>query len=214
MSDTQLGRLQAAQQLTAEYASYAQRRSGLGNVLGGIAGLAAYFVGLLYGPGTLTAAITIVATLAWLIGKELLRRQIYQAFGMAREPWPKPARRLQIGLTVFLALVAVGVLVGVLWNGYAANPGFWPYMLFVALTPLIAWRFLRTESEFIVGVFLLCACAVTSAGGAYDLANFGLLFIAVPIAAIALIVLGIREHRQFLVLREQLRAIQGQSRDD
>ncbi len=214
MPDAQLRRLQAAQELTAEYASYAQRRSGLGHVLGGVAGLSAYLVGLLYGPGAATAAVTIGATIAWLIGKELLRRQVYQAFGTAREPWPRPERRLQIGLTAFLALVALGVLAALVLDGRAADPSRWPYMLFVALTPLVAWRLLRTPGEFIVGVFLLCACAVTSAGGAYSLDGTGLLFISVPIAAAALVILGVREHRQFLALRDRLRAIEGQRHGD
>jgi hypothetical protein len=133
---------------------------------------------------------------------------MYQAFGKARESWPQPARRLQIGMVLFLVLITVGVLAVQFQTGRAADPRFWPYMLFVAATPLIAWRFLRTHNEFIVGVFLLCACAVTSAGGAYALSNIGLLFIFVPIASVALIVLGIREHRQFLELRARLHAIE------
>jgi hypothetical protein len=214
MQDAQLTRIQSLQTLTQAYASYSQRRAGLGNVLGGLAGIIAYFFGLLRGPGLATAAVTIVATLTWLIGKEVLRRRLYQAFGMAREHWPQPARRLQIGLVLFLVLVTAGILVVQFQTGRAADPRFWPYMLFVAATPLIAWRFLRTQNEFIVGVFLLCACAVTSVGGAYALANIGLLFIFVPIASVALIVLGIREHRQFLELRTRLRAIEEPTHDE
>lgn len=208
MHDAQLRHMQSLQTLTQAYAGYSQRRAGLGNVLGGVAGIVAYFYGLLLGPGFATATITIVATLTWLIGKELLRRHMYQAFGTARESWPEPARRLQIGLVLFLVLVSVVILATQFQTGRAADPRYWPYMLFVAATPLIAWRFLRTQAEFIVGVFLLCACALTSAGGAYALSNIGLLFIFVPIASLALIVLGIREHRAFLQLSAQLRALQ------
>jgi Na+/proline symporter len=98
--------------------------------------------------------------------------------------------------------------------GRLSEPRFWPYMLIVAFIPLIAWRFLRTTSEFIVGVFLLAASAVTSVGGAYTLGGAalrpdnGLLFGFVPIAAVALIGLGIYEHRRFRTLRDQLHAHQ------
>jgi hypothetical protein len=206
MTETQLERLRAVNELTREYASYSQHRSGLGNVLGGVAGLLAYFVGLLHGPGLVTAAITIAATLSWLVGKEVLRRQVYQAFGSARAPWPTADRHLQLGLTAFLTAVSIWVLTMQVQLGRLSEPRYWPYILVVAVTPLIAWRFLRTQSEFIVGVFLLCASAVTSAGGAYSLADNGLLYVFVPVAAVALIVLGLREHRQFLTLRDQLRA--------
>lgn len=206
MAEMQLERLRAVQELTRAYASYSQHRSGLGNVLGGLAGLLAYFVGLLAGPGATTAAITIAATIGWLVGKEVIRRRVYQAFGSAQAPWPAADRRLQIGLTAFLAAVSIWVLAMQVQLGRLGEPRYWPYILVVAVTPLIAWRFLRTQSEFIVGVFLLCASAVTSAGGAYSLAENGLLYVFVPVAAVALIVLGLREHRQFLTLRDQLRA--------
>lgn len=55
-------------------------------------------------------------------------------------------------------------------------------------------------------MFLLCASAVTSAGGAYSLADNGLLYIFVPVTAVVLIGLGFHEHRRFLALRDQLRA--------
>ncbi|HEU4323833.1 MAG TPA: hypothetical protein VFS21_11855 [Roseiflexaceae bacterium] len=213
MSEAQMQRIQAAQELTREYASYTHSRSGLGNVLGGIAGLVVYFSGLLWGPGVATAAVTIVATVVWLVGKEVLRRRVYQAFGAAREPWPASARRLQIGLVTFLTLVTIGILVVVGLEGSFGEPRFWPYILFVAAIPPIAWCFLRTSNEFIVGVFLLCACAVTSAGGAYDLAGIGLAFFGVPIVSVVLLVLGVQEHRHFLGLRARLRAIQGHVND-
>lgn len=206
MAEMQLERLRAVQELTRAYASYSQHRSGLGNVLGGVAGLLAYFVGLLAGPGATTAAITIAATLSWLVGKEIIRRRVYQAFGSAQAPWPAADRRLQLGLTAFLTAVSLWVLAMQVQLGRLSEPRYWPYILVVAVTPLIAWRFLRTQSEFIVGVFLLCASAVTSAGGAYSLADNGLLYVFVPVAAVALIVIGLREHRQFLALRDQLRA--------
>jgi drug/metabolite transporter (DMT)-like permease len=219
MIDMQPKRLQAVQDLTREYASYSQHRSGLGNVLGGVAGLLAYFVGLLYGPSATTAVVTGVATLGWFVGKEVIRRRVYQAFGTARAPWAATDRRFQLGLCLFLGAISLWVLFVQVQAGRLTEPRFWPYMLIVALMPLIAWRFLRTTSEFIVGVFLLAASAVTSVGGAYTLGGAalspdnGLLFVFVPIAAVALIVLGLAEHRQFLTLRDQLRAHQEEQAD-
>lgn len=214
MLDAQPERLKAVQNLTREYASYSQHRSGLGNVLGGVAGLLAYFVGLFYGPGATTAVVTCVATLSWLIGKEVIRRRVYQAFGAARAHWPEADRRYQLLMCLFLGAISLWVLVVQVQLGRITEPRFWPYMIIVALIPLIAWRFLRTTSEFIVGVFLLAASAVTSVGGAYTLGvvglrpENGLLFVFVPIAAVTLIVLGLAEHRRFRTLRDQLNAHQ------
>jgi hypothetical protein len=219
MIDMQRERLQAVQNLTREYASYSQHRSGLGNVLGGVAGLLAYLVGLLYGPGATTAVVTGVVTLSWLIGKEVIRRRVYQAYGAARAHWSAADRRFQLGLCLFLGAISLWVIVVQVQAGRLTEPRFWPYILIVALIPLIAWRFLRTTSEFIVGVFLLAASAVTSAGSAYTFGGTALrpdnalLFVFVPIAAIALIVVGLAEHRRFRTLRDQLR-VHGEEQDD
>jgi hypothetical protein len=88
--------------------------------------------------------------------------------------------------------------------------------MFIALLAPITWRFFRTAEEMTVGIFLIAACAVHSAGGAYSLfyqANtenilFDFLLVLatwVPLFyACVLIVHGIDEHRRFRELVAQL----------
>jgi hypothetical protein len=73
----------------------------------------------------------------------------------------------------------------------------------VALLPLIVWRWLRTPLEFIVGVFLLCQAAVAFTGQTYA---FGPTTVVFPLAAIALVVVGWRDHRRFIRLQTEMRA--------
>jgi hypothetical protein len=204
MQQSQLERMRAAQELTREYASYSQQRAGLGNVLGGVAGLVVYFVGLLNGPGPLTALLTLAVTVGWLVGKELIRRRLYQAYGDARSAWPDDERQFHRLMTAFLGLISVWVIAQQVLRGRLGDPQFWPYILLVGLTPLIAWFWLRTRGEFIVGVFLLAAAALTSAGSAYTVGNYGLLFAFVPLVSLVMIGLGLREHRQFRALSTRL----------
>ncbi len=198
--------LAETQRLAQEYASYSQSRNGLGNVLGGVAGLLVYLTGVLLGPGLPTAIITIGLTIAWLIGKEVIRRRVYRTFGDARERWSPVQRRLHIGLTAFVALVALGIWGLFLVKGQVGNPRGWPYLAFIAAMPFITWLYLRTPYEFIIGVFLVCASAVTSAGGAYGLSAWYAWF--VPICAALMLVLGVQEHRRYAALTAQLRGRQ------
>ncbi|GCE21060.1 hypothetical protein [Dictyobacter kobayashii] len=164
MNDTPLRSIEEVQKLTQEYASYSQSKNGLGNVLGGVAGLAIVFANGVIGPGLLTAILTIGFTICWLVGKEVIRRKVYRSFGEARELWSPAARRWHRWAISFLILVVIVVWIIFIAFGGLAKPQGWLYLLFVASMPWIAWRYLRTTSEFVVGVFFLCACAVTSMG--------------------------------------------------
>ncbi|MBE3558212.1 MAG: hypothetical protein IMW89_03185 [Ktedonobacteraceae bacterium] len=202
MNSSALRTIDEVQQLTQEYASYSQSKNGLGNVLGGVVGLAIYLVNGLIGPGLLTALLTIGLTLTWLVGKEFIRRRFYRVFGEAQEVWTPQARRWHTGSIAFTALICVGVGVAFIWLGGLREPSGWLYLLFCAVMPWIAWRYLRTPNEFTVGIFLLCACAVTSAGGAY-----GLLYGSwAAFFSVLMLLKGIDEHRKFRALAIRLQA--------
>jgi hypothetical protein len=202
MNDSHLRTIEEVQQLTQEYASYSQSKNGLGNVLGGIVGLTIVLVNGLIGPGLLTAILTIGLTICWLIGKEVIRRWLYRPFGNALEVWEPGARKWHKWSVAFVTLVAIGVWIFFIASGGIAKPQGWLYLLFVAIMPWIAWRYLRTVNEFVVGVFLLCACAVTSAGGAYGLLGWWW----VGLFAVVMLYMGIIEHRKFRKLAAQLQA--------
>jgi hypothetical protein len=97
----------------------------------------------------------------------------------------------------------VVILLIYIQDGRISKPQSWPYLFFVIIIPPVSWRFLRTPLEFIVGVSLLAACAVHSAGGAYNLLT---MIYTWPwlIGAVLLIPAGIAEHRRFLDLSQQL----------
>jgi hypothetical protein len=193
------------QHLTREYASFSQSRSGLGNVLGGVAGLLSVAIMWLLGAGVATAVLTVGLTIAWLVGKEVIRRRFYRPFGEARESWPPSQRRGHLYAAALMGLVcAAFVAVIVVRLVTAMTP--WsialPYLIFCLITPWIAWRFLRTTNEFMVGLYLLFASAVVSAGFVPD----RLWLVAIlPWYSLVLVVLGLREHRQFQDLTSRLR---------
>ncbi|QBD76866.1 hypothetical protein EPA93_12970 [Ktedonosporobacter rubrisoli] len=202
MESYSLRSLKEVQQLTQEYASYSQSKGGLGHVLGGVVGLAIYLLNGLVGPGLLTAILTIALTLSWLFGKEILRRLLYRKFGQAQEIWTAEARKWHRGTIIFIILIFAIVGIVYIWLSRMSKPSDWLYMLFVVAMPLIAWRYLRTWEEFSVGIFLLCACAVTGGGGAYGLLD------GPWVAGIALIMIfkGFREHSKFRALAARLQA--------
>lgn len=212
-----LNEIEQRQQLAAEYASYSQSRGGLSKVIGGIAGIIVILTGTLLGGGVLTAAITIGATLVWLVGKELIRKYLYQPFGEARENWEPEQRRTQQFLTLFVLGVSVLVFALYIVTGNILQPESWAYLLFVALLAPVTWRFFRTPAEASVGIFLMAACAVHSAGGAYSLLyrqemesvilNVILMLVTwTPLLfAGVLIVQGLAEHRRFRALAAQLK---------
>jgi hypothetical protein len=195
------------QHLTREYASFSQSRSGLGNVLGGVAGLLSFAIMWLLGAGVATAVLTVGLTFAWLAGKEIIRRQLYRPFGEARESWPAPQRRGHLHAAALIGLVCAAFLVIVVVRLVTATTP-WsvalPYLIFCLITPWIAWRFLRTTNEFMVGLYLLFASAVVNAGFVPD----RLWLVAIlPWYSLVLVVLGLREHRQFQDLTSRLRGL-------
>lgn len=203
MVESQVRTIAEMRRLTEEYASFSRSRGGLGNVLGGVAGLAVFGAIWLFGGNVLTAILSIVLTAVWLVGKELIRGRLYRRFGQAREVWTgAPRRGHQIIVSIF-TLLLLGFAVWIVADGWLAKPAVaFPYLIFCLLAPLIAWRYLYTTHDMVIGFGLLFLCAVTASGHT----PFLLAQVAVPVYAVAMIVLGLAEHRQFQALAVRLHA--------
>jgi len=197
--------------LTRRYARFSVSAGGLGSALGGALVLVAYFVGAL-APDLSTGGRVGLATtpLVWIVVKELLRSRYYQRFGRVEEVRPVFDRRLHLGLTLFTALVSVGIVVTVLVRQWPLqwDVGTVGYLAYVAAMPLLVWLFMRTPLEFIVGVFLVAQAALALAGGAYRLWDQP----QAPIGGVALLVVGVSQHLEFLRLERELKSLRGSQR--
>jgi hypothetical protein len=210
MDGTQMRDPSEVQRLAEEYASYSVSKSGLANVLGGIAGIVIYLLNGLLGRGIWTTVLTIALTLSWLAGKELLRTFLYRPFGKAQEKWSEGQRRGQVVLARFFILIAV-MLWFMFWDGYFL--GKIPLIRLVlglavaTSTPWIAWRYLHNIDEIMVGAFLLICCALVSVGSVLGQGLDAWMGAAwMPLYSLVLLWRGVDEHRRFRRLARQLRA--------
>src|SRR5690606_5082650 len=171
----------------------------------------AYFVGAL-APDLSTGGRVGLATtpLVWIVVKELLRSRYYQRFGRVEEVRPVFDRRLHLGLTLFTALVSVGIVVTVLVRQWPLqwDVGTVGYLAYVAAMPLLVWLFMRTPLEFIVGVFLVAQAALVLAGGAYRLWDQP----QAPIGGGGVRVVGVSQPLEFLRLERELKSLRGSQR--
>ncbi|MBA3824011.1 MAG: hypothetical protein H0X24_08950 [Ktedonobacterales bacterium] len=194
-----LGDVQA---LTQEYAQYGAYRGGLGNVLGGVVVILVYF--LIYGnvSTSILLPIAIGSTALWLVGKEGIRRTMYRSFGTVRERWPVVLRSLHIINVTLLTLLGVWV-----WWSFINDGGHfaqhWLLLLGVTALPVVAWLFMRTLQELLIGSYLFLTCALASAGIAYIMS----VVVFIPVLGSVAIVLGIIEHRQYGKLAQRLRGV-------
>lgn len=190
-------------ELTRRYARYSLSAGGLSSVFGGVLCIGIFLLGLLLEltwPLRLTLAS---APIIWLLSKELLTRFYYQRQGRVEQRISDGERRWHIGFTAFVGLVSLVIVISVLiGKGLSGvTPGGWGYLIVVALMPFVVWRWLWSSSDFIVGVSMICQSAVFLAGGHYQLDWLGAYLLFAGLLAIAL---GIREHREFLRLRQAL----------
>lgn len=197
--------------MTREYAKFSRSAAGLGNVLGGVFGLVSYFTGALAPLTWWSRAVLAALPLVWIVAKELLQRRYYQRYGRVEEVEGVGARRLRWLLTGFVAVVSVVVVGWVLREVVVGGRGggdWWElvgYLAFVAATPLLVWRYLRTPLEFIVGVFLLAQAALVLGGGSYALGEQ----VQAPIVSAVLVVVGVLEHRSYVRLERRLAEVGG-----
>jgi hypothetical protein len=144
--------------------------------------------------------------LLWLVVKQWLAHSYYQRFGHVEELTTPTERRCRLGFTGFTSMVCLVITISVLGRLAPLGDQSWDlsttgYLAVVAALPVVVWRWLRTPLEFIVGVFLLCQAALAFSGRTY---GFGLETAAFPIAAVALVVAGARDHARFVRLRSEL----------
>lgn len=195
--------------LTRRYASFSRSAGGASSVLGGALVLITYFVGALVSPSSAWGRIALAsAPIVWLVCRELLRSRYYQKLGRVEEPVSRNDRRLHVGLTVFVSVISiaiVGLFLYVAWQepARALTPAWLGYIAFVAALPWVVWKYLKTPLEFIIGVFLVAQAALMLGGGHYSLGEQP----QAPIAAVVLIVLGVRQHMQFQRLRGELQGL-------
>ena len=196
------------QAVTREYSRYSRSAGGLSAIAGGIACLASFLAGAVL-PATIELRAALIAVpVLWLVAKQWLAHRYYQRFGQVEEQITSAERNFQRLFIAFTALISALIVGFVLARMAPMGRVPWDLRVFgsvmvVALLPVIVWRWLRTPLEFIVGVFLLCQAAVAFTGQTY---GFGPTTVMFPLAAIALMVVGWRDHRRFLRLQMEMRA--------
>ena len=196
---TQLSRLA---ENTSRYATYSRSAGGLSLVIGGVLCLATFVVGAVV---ELTPALRYglaSAPLLWLLSKELLRACYYQRAGAARELLSGKQRRMHLWMVAYLAAMSLLIIGGMAWTA-GARTWQWPgiaYVVIVAALPLVGARWFWSVGDFLVGVLLICQAAVVMVGLHYP---WYWIVIAALYAAIA-ITTGLREHRDYLQLRDEL----------
>ena len=197
------------QALTREYSRYSRSAGGLSAVAGGVACLASFLAGALL-PVTPALSYTLIAMpLLWLVVKQWLAHRLYQRLGHVEElasPSERGYQWLFVGFTALVSLVILGSVLSRVtpFGEQAWSLGQTGYVAVMLALPVIVWRWLRTPLEFIVGVFLFCQAALAFAGRSY---GFGLGTVVFPIASVALIAVGLRDHRRFLRLQAELRGL-------
>lgn len=197
-------------ELTRRYARYSHNAAGLGGVLGGALVLITYFVGALVVPlGTGLRLALATSPLVWIAAKELLRAGYYQRFRRATQAWRQGERNWHLAFTLFTMVVSVVIVVSSVLSARTdpstlTTPEAAGYLVLVAAMPVLVWFFMRTPLEFIAGVFLVAQAALVLGGGNYGLGSQ----LQAPIAGVALVLVGAREHRQFIALRRELVRLQ------
>lgn len=173
-------------------------------MLGGLLVLVTYLVGALVPQLSMSARLALAAApLVWIVAKELLRSHYYQGRGRVAEVRSRTDKRWHLGFTLFTAAVSAFIVVVTLMRTEPASLTSFEtlgYLGYVVAMPFLVWFFMRTALEFIVGVFLVAQAALMLGGGNYELGQQ----LQAPIVAIVFIVIGIRQHLEFLDLSRQL----------
>ncbi|HZR41353.1 MAG TPA: hypothetical protein VFB12_14625 [Ktedonobacteraceae bacterium] len=203
MEKSALPAIEEVQRLTRDYASYAHRRGGLGNVLGGLVMLAVVLLILLSKADLLIALITPGLMLSWLVGKELLRSYLYTPLGRATERRSVAMQWFHLLRVCLGVLLLGGIAVSVVIQRSLAFHQWWPLLVFLLLTPWIAWRYLRSGIEYLLGLFLLLVSLLASIGS--DMRSY--VVVALLLAFLS-ILLGLYEHLRFRSLVKEVLTLQ------
>lgn len=188
-------------ELTSRYARYSRSAGGLSLVIGGMLVLIAFVAGAVV-PLTPAMRYALAATpLLWLLSKELLRAFYYQRHGGVGERLSPREQRLHRWMVIYLAAVSLLIIVA-LWLSGAEMwrlPAL-AYLVVVVALPVVAARCFWSVGDFLVGVLLFCQAAVVLIGSHYP--AYWIIY-AASCAGIAAVT-GVREHRDYRQLRQQL----------
>lgn len=203
------GRLSELQALTRDYSRYSQSAGGLSAVFGGAACLMSYLLGATLAITPLLTIVLFALPILWLVLKQLAAQRYQRRHGRVQELSDLPQSRIRalllVGVAVVIAIVSIGMVIenqpfgAVPWSMAKAL-----HLTILIVMPIIAWRYLHTPLDLVVGVFLFCQASLAIVGFAYPLWSTGIVFVP---SAIAMMVIGVREHQKFRVIDQRLRAL-------
>lgn len=205
---TPIDRHAELESITRDYARYAESAGGLAAVAGGTLCLLSFALGAALAP-TLALRLTLMAIpVIWLVLKQIIANRYYQRLGRAVEMLDRgrvlTRRALIAGTAALIVIIMLGVLLddeSVPLPKTTLEAGL--YLAILVAIPLIAWRWLRTPIELVVGTFLLCQAALAGKGGSYPLWSTALIFLP---AGVMMIASGVRDHQRFRVLQKRIRS--------
>lgn len=197
------------QELTREYARYAHSAGGLSAVIGGAFCLVSWLAGGLLPMSAALRIALIALPVVWLACKHGLARHYYQRYGRVEALATSSERRMRAAMVACIAAIGFVVVAGYVGGGMPGADASWDlrsvgYVALLLCMPAVAWYWLRTPMDLAVGVFLLCQAALAFTGRSYALWSSAAVF---PVAALLLIAAGIREHRRFVALQAEIRAL-------
>lgn len=203
MNPENLDRLAARAQ---RYARFSRSAGGLSSVVGGILLLGSFLANAYIELGPADRTALALTPLLWLLAKELLRVGYYQRDGRVLQAPTEKEKRSHRWTVIYLAVIAAIVLGMLAYSAFQAGrlppAAMLGYAVIVAALPLVAWRWFWSVSDFLIGVLLMCQSAVVIGGGNYP----AIWLIYVGACAAIAVFYGLREHRDYLALREEFAA--------
>jgi len=197
-------------EVTRQYSRFSRNAAGMGNVIGGILALAAWWIWAHMQDSILRRVALIAIPIIWVAAREWLRHRYYQRYGKVAGLGDRTEMLWRIALTSLTALVCATILgfsvyfaTAKPYPDYSALPVIW--MIIIVAMPFAVWFFFNGAVELIVGVSLLYYAAEGIAGttprGAADS--------TVILFAFLLILAGIREHQLYRKLQTKLESVEG-----
>jgi len=197
-------------EVTRQYSRFSRNAAGMGNVIGGIFGLTAWWIWAHTQDSVLRRIALVAIPVIWVAAREWLRHRYYQRYGKVAPLGDHTEMLWRIALTSLTAVVCATILG---FSGYFAMAKPYPdhpalpviWLIIIAVMPFAVWFFFNGAVELIVGVSLLYYAAEGIAGttprGSADS--------TVILFALLLILAGIREHKLYRKLQTKLESAEG-----
>jgi hypothetical protein len=196
-------------EVTRQYSRFSRNAAGMGNVIGGILALAAWWIWAHMQDSVTRRTALIAIPIIWIAAREWLRHRYYQRYGKVARLGDHTEMRWRIALTSLTALVCAIILgfsgyfaIARPYSGHPAVPVIW--LIIIAGMPFAVWFFFNGAVELILGVSLLSYAAEGVAG----MMPHGSADSTVIFFALLLILFGIREHRLYRNLQKKLESIE------